>query len=211
MNKILKNMSNWLLSILIAFIFVFLLKTFIGMPTTVKGTSMVSTFFPEEKLVLSTWAIKFNKNLKRGDIITFEAPSVDLINNADLSNPVAVYGKNTRTVIENILYYGLGISKKSYIKRIIGLPGDHVEIKDQKVYINDELLKEDYIRDEIKTNMLLGGEFSDIVVPEGYIYVLGDNRIASVDSRRFGCIPIEKIQGKVVFRWWPLKKIKKFS
>ena len=54
--------------------------------------------------------------------------------------------------------------------------------------------------------MALGGEFNDITVPYGFVYVLGDNRENSADSRRFGCIPIKKIQGKVVVRWWPLKK-----
>ena len=54
--------------------------------------------------------------------------------------------------------------------------------------------------------MALGGEFNDITVPYGVVYVLGDNRETSADSRRFGCIPIKKIQGKVVVRWWPLKK-----
>lgn len=205
--RIWKTILNWVLSIFIALVFVFFLKTFIGMPTTVKGTSMFPTFFPEEKLLLSTWSTNFNRTPDRGDIITFEAPSVDLIKDADLSNPVAIYFENSRSTYEKVVYFCLGITNSSYIKRVIGLPGDHVQIKDGKVYINDEELEEEYISKAFKTDMSLGGEFSDLVVPEGYVYVLGDNRIASSDSRRFGCIPIDKIEGKAVVRWWPFSRI----
>ena len=72
-----------------------------------------------------------------------------------------------------------------------------------------ELAKDTFntmLKNGIETDMSLGGEFSDVIVPAGYVYVLGDNRISSADSRRFGCIPIEKIEGKAVFRWWPLKR-----
>lgn len=206
MNKIFKNIGTWLLSIFIAFLIVFLLKTFIGMPTTVKGTSMVPTFLPEEKLLLSTWATNFNKVPERGEIITFQAPSVDFIRNADVSNPVAIYEGSKRSFSEQVLYFGLGITKTSYIKRVIGIPGDHVQIKDGKVYLNGEVLEEEYLSTAIKTDMSLGGEFFDIVVPNGYVYVLGDNRTASSDSRRFGCIPVDKIEGKVVIRWWPIQR-----
>ena len=54
--------------------------------------------------------------------------------------------------------------------------------------------------------MSLGGEFDDVVVPKDCVFVLGDNRTASVDSRKFGCIPLSRIEGKVVARWWPTKK-----
>ena len=50
----------------------------------------------------------------------------------------------------------------------------------------------------------LGGAFTDITVPEGYVFLLGDNRVQSTDCRRFGCVPIEKIEGKVLIRFWPL-------
>lgn len=208
MKQIIKdNVLGWLLSVVIAVAIVFVLKTFIGMPTTVKGTSMATTLFPEEKLFLSTWSSNFDTVPDRGDIVTFEAPSVDFVKNADLTNPIAIYTANSRTFSEKLLYYGLGITKNSYIKRVIGLPGDHIEIKYGKVYINGEEYDEEYISDALKTDMALGGEFDDIIVPEGYVYVLGDNRVASVDSRRFGCIPVSKIEGKVVARWWPIKKI----
>ena len=206
MNKIISNIESWLLSIAIAFIFVFLLKTFIGMPTTVNGSSMVPTFFQNDKLVISTWSTNFNTIPNRGDIVTFEAPSIDFVKNANLDNPIAIYKKESKTAYEKILYYGLGICKKSYIKRVIGLPGENVKIQNGKVYINDKQIEEDYLDENTSTNMALGGEFNDITVPYGFVYVLGDNRENSADSRRFGCIPIKKIQGKVVVRWWPLKK-----
>lgn len=209
MKREFKNSFSWLLSLCIAFLIVFLLKTFIGMPTTVKGTSMFPTFFPDEKLILSTWSTNFDTVPERGDVITFEAPSVDLVRNADLSNPVAIYNNDNRNLYEKFLYYGLGITRTSYIKRVIGLPGEQVEIKNGKVYIEDKELNEPYVNTAIKTDMALGGEFSKLVVPEGYIYVLGDNRSGSADSRRFGCIPIDKIEGKAVFIWWPLNKMGK--
>jgi signal peptidase I len=208
MKNILKNIAGWLASILIAFLIVFFMKTFIGMPTTVKGMSMVPAFFPEEKLWLSTFYVNTHKIPERGTIITFEAPSVDYISNVDPTNPIAIYNNDEKTLGEKILYYGLGITKKSYIKRVIGVPGDHVEIKDGKVFINGEELVEDYISEAVQTDMSLGGNCDDIIVPDGYVYVLGDNRIASSDSRRFGCIPIDKIEGKVYCIWWPIKNFK---
>lgn len=205
MKYIFKNIATWIISICVAFVVVFLLKTFIGMPTTIKGTSMFPTLLSGEKVILSTWGSTFNKTPKRGDCVTFEAPSVDIIDNADLNNPIAIYN-NEKNFFDKILYYGLGVTKSSYIKRVVGLPGDHVEIKNNRVYINGHPYVEPYVSKALKTDMSLGGEFSDVVVPDGYVYVLGDNRASSADSRRFGCIPINKIEGKVWFRWWPLKK-----
>ena len=97
--------------------------------------------------------------------------------------------------------------KTDFVKRVIGLPGDHVEIKDGAVYLNGEKLDEPYL-DEGKRTEPESGLFIDIVVPDGYVYVLGDNRNNSTDSRRFGCIPIDKIEGRAVLRFWPLNKWK---
>ena len=95
------------------------------------------------------------------------------------------------------------LCKKFYIKRVIALPGEHIEIKDGKVYINGDIYIEDYLPDELAT-FSEGGQYIDLVVPEGTVYVMGDNRGQSADSRRFGCVPYDKIEGKVVFRFWPL-------
>ena len=198
-----RGIFGWLASLCIALIIVFVLKTFVGMPTTVKGSSMASTLHPEDKLFLSTWDVNFCNVPERGSIVTFEAPSVEIL--ADTTDCTAIYTKDSRSLSEKILYYSLGISSSSYIKRVIGLPGDHIEIKNDHVYINGKMYFESYIASDIKTDMRAGGICNDIIVPDNCVFVLGDNRCASIDSRKFGCIPVSKIEGKVVARWWPIE------
>ena len=95
------------------------------------------------------------------------------------------------------------MNKTSYIKRVIALPGEHVKIYNNKVFINNELLEEPYLQKDVLTTSL-DGPFTDIVVPQDCVFVMGDNREKSTDSRRFGCIPISKIESKVWIRFWPL-------
>lgn len=95
-----------------------------------------------------------------------------------------------------------------YIKRIIGLPGDKIEVRDGKVYLNNQLLSENYIAS--KTNLWDNGylkEGEPIFVPENFVFVMGDNRPRSSDSREFGPIPISSIVGTVIFRYFPPQKI----
>ncbi|OGK11441.1 signal peptidase I [Candidatus Roizmanbacteria bacterium RIFCSPHIGHO2_01_FULL_37_16] len=95
-----------------------------------------------------------------------------------------------------------------YIKRIIGLPGDKIEIKNSDVFVNDLKLTEGYIFD--KTNLWEGGFIQEnvpIVVPEGSIFVMGDNRPRSSDSREFGPVPLDAIIGEVFYRYFPTEKM----
>ncbi|MFA5575765.1 MAG: signal peptidase I [Tissierellaceae bacterium] len=95
--------------------------------------------------------------------------------------------------------------KKDYIKRVIAIGGDIVEIKEGKVYLNGEILEEDYIDEGSYTHVY---EESLWEIPQGSIFVLGDNRGegASKDSRYFGCIPIKTIKGITGFRYFPIDK-----
>lgn len=91
-----------------------------------------------------------------------------------------------------------------YIKRVIGLPGDIILVKDNNIYLNNSLLEETYI--SAKTNVWEYGftkEDMPYTVPENYVFVMGDNRPRSSDSREFGPIPISSIVGKAVFRYYP--------
>ena len=203
-----KEILEWIYCIVIAIILVLLIKSFVGVPTVVKQTSMYPTLKQNERLWLNRWGATCNKMPERGDIITFEAPTqryVD-IKHADYENPVAIYEYNPDNVISKFVYNVLEIGKTSYIKRVIGLPNEQVQIKDGGVYINGEKLQEDYLQDYVVTTDL-EGVFVDLIVPENTVYVLGDNRTESTDSRRFGCIPLERIESKAVFRFWPMDKI----
>ena len=92
------------------------------------------------------------------------------------------------------------------IKRIIGLPGDTVEYKDNVLYINGEKVKEDYKHGE--TYDFDVSEISKYEkIPKGYYLVLGDNREVSADSRVYGLFSEDKIDGKVVVRIWPINRI----
>ena len=210
--KIIKEIGGWIICIVIAVILALLIKYFILTPTVVKQESMYPTLEENQRLILNRLGRTFKQMPKRGDIITFEAPTVTYRTeeDTDISNPVAIYEDEERNIFENFSYNVLEIGKTSYIKRVIGLPGDHVQIKNGKVYINEEELEEDYLQPGIITDDA-EGMFYDIIVPENTVFAMGDNRNSSVDCRAFGCIPLERIEGKVLIRFWPLNEFGKIE
>ena len=209
MNDKLKNILEWIYCIIIAVVIAILIKYFVGTPTIVKQTSMWPTLEQNDRLILNRLPRTFGKMPERGDIITFEAPS----NNAtgltaeEIDNPIAKYDNEPTTWWRKFTYHVLEIGKESYIKRVIALPGEHVEIKDGKVYINGEELDEPYLTDDVITEPT--GVLNDFIVPENTVFAMGDNREGSKDCRAFGCIPLERIESKVVIRFWPLNKFGK--
>ena len=209
MNDKVKNILEWIYCIIIAVVIAILIKYFVGTPTIVKQTSMWPTLEQNDRLILNRLPRTFGEMPERGDIITFEAPS----NNAtgltaeEIDNPIAKYDNEPTTWWGKFTYHVLEIGKESYIKRVIALPGEHVEIKDGKVYINGEELNEPYLTDDVITEPT--GVLNDFIVPENTVFAMGDNREGSKDCRAFGCIPLERIESKVVIRFWPLNKFGK--
>ena len=102
----------------------------------------------------------------------------------------------------DIIVFHLGSKKEGeyLVKRVIGLPGDTIELKDGIVYVNGTRLCESYVVYKDHSN------YGPVTVPEGRYFVLGDNRPASRDSRYFGPIPISSVVGKVVFRVYPFSR-----
>lgn len=90
-------------------------------------------------------------------------------------------------------------SQDDYIKRVVALPGEILQIKEGVVYVNDKKLQETYISSDLSVDNL-----GPIRVPQGDFFVMGDNRPVSQDSRRFGPVPKAQILGKVMVIWWPL-------
>lgn len=194
---VIKEVLEWIYCIIIAVALALLIRYFIGTPTVVKQTSMFPTLKQDQRLILNRLYKTFNEEPKRGDIITFEAPSKSAVNGVK-----AIYEYEPQNIFEKFSYYVLEVNKISYIKRIVALPGEHVVIKDGKVYINDQELQEDYLQPNVITEPQ-NSYLEDFVVPDGYVFAIGDNRTQSSDCRLFGCIPIEKIEAKVCFRFWP--------
>lgn len=200
-----KDILEWIYCVIIAVVLALIFRYFIGTPTIVKQVSMYPTLIQDQRLWLNRWGRTTKKMPNKGDIITFEAPSKKSYTSQsqiDQSNPVARYDNEPKGLINKFIYYVLELGKDSYIKRVIALPGEHVEIKDGNVYINGEQLEESYLQEGIVTDVGIG--YDDFVVPENCVFAMGDNRNHSTDCRAFGCIPLEKIESKVWIRIWPL-------
>lgn len=201
-----KDILEWIACILIALVLALVIRYYVGTPTIVQQVSMYPTLKQNQRLILNRWVRTTKTMPNRGDIITFEAPSSDsyiLPTQSDSNNVTAKYSKEPTSFFGKLVRYGLEIGKDSYIKRVIALPGEHIYITDGKVYINGEELKEDYLQPQITTSVE-DCPYYDLTVPENCVFVMGDNRPESTDSRRFGCIPLEKIESKVWIRFWPL-------
>ena len=199
-----KDAMEWIVCIVIALIIAILFRYFIGTPTIVKQPSMYPTLKENQRLWLNRLGRTTKTMPQKGDIITFEAPSKSVLSEEELKeNVVARYEKEPTGIFGKFTYNVLEIKKISYIKRVIGLPGDHIAIKDGKVYVNDTELEEHYLQPGVVTDNGKG-YCTDITVPENTVFAMGDNRSQSTDCRCFGCIPLEKIESKVWIRIWPL-------
>ena len=103
---------------------------------------------------------------------------------------------------DTVVFRFPGDPSKSYIKRVVGLPGDLVEIREGEVRVNGGPLAEDYVPDEYRDSQTRPA----LRIPPGCYYVLGDHRSSSNDSRNWGPVPGDQIYGKAVFVYWPIDK-----
>jgi signal peptidase I len=104
---------------------------------------------------------------------------------------------------DTVVFLYPGDTSKSYIKRVIGIPGDTVEIDSGKVIVNNKPLAEPYVADYYRDQM----EMPLKTVPSDQYFVLGDHRSSSNDSRSWGWVPRQNIYGKAVFVYWPLEDL----
>ena len=140
----------------------------------VDGHSMEPTFYQDDRLVVSRAHYLLGEP-QRGDTLVFNSLMPD---------------EAERGVM--------------LIKRVVGLPGETIELRDQTIYIDGEALDETYIKEPCRITRCPDGSW---VLTEDQYFMMGDNRNNSRDSRRFGSVPISKIVGQVVFRYWPLPRI----
>jgi signal peptidase I len=171
---------EWTKALLIAVVLAAVIRYFLFAPIVVDGLSMMPTLHDQDRMIVNKLSYKIGEP-ERFDIIVFHAP-------------------------EN----------KDYIKRVIGLPGDTVEYKNDTLYVNGKAYEEPYLEEYKK--QVIDGPLTDPftleekigreTVPEGHLFVMGDNRRFSKDSRHIGTVPFDEVLGKTSIIYWPIEDIR---
>ena len=162
----------------------------------VSNISMQDTLVEGEKLYLNKTAY-WSGEPERGDIVVF-------IKGVEIGGLFHKIGITIKDLTGSIMSDD---RKDRLIKRVIGLPGEKLEITDGNVYIDGLKINEDYIKGKTMPYRAKG----EIVIPEGMVFVMGDNRVYSSDSRDFGFVDLKSIEGKVAFRYKPFNRMTKFQ
>jgi signal peptidase I len=179
------------------------IRTFIAEARYIPSTSMVPTLLVDDRLIIEKVSYRFQKP-QRGDIVVFYPPNE--ATTACIQRPMGSSGQNIPNLSvdsspTNTQVPAANKTKDAYIKRIVGIPGDRVEVKNGRVYRNGEVIRESYIKEAPDY------DFASVIVPENQYLVFGDNRNNSCDSHLWGFVPHDNIIGKAVVRFWPLDRL----
>jgi signal peptidase I len=197
--NIIKEISSWIVIILVVLIAAITINSKLFAKYIVEQSSMEDTLFHDQHLFVDKLSYYFREP-KRGDIIIFlEEEEKGTILNDTVRTFDGIVAALNKEVKED--------KHKRLVKRVIGVAGDEVDIIDGYVYLNGEKLKEPYVKGETKRQ-----EFNlPVTVKEGKLFVLGDHRTVSVDSREFGLIDLKQVEGKAVFRVYPFNHMGKIK
>ncbi len=183
-SKVIKEIWSWIRSIAIAFVLAFITSVFLIQPYKVEGHSMDPTLRDQERIMVSKLSHTFSQEPNYGDVVIIDS-------RVDRARSVL------DDITENALFQLVTNKRQDsflYVKRIIGKPGDEIELKDHKLYRNGTLVDEPYIKEEM--TLVAQGKWK---VPSGHVFVMGDNRNNSKDSREIGFVPIDHVLGSKVF------------
>jgi signal peptidase I len=160
------------------------IRGFVAEARYIPSGSMLPTLHIYDRLIIDKISYRFSDPV-RGDIVVFN-PTVELEKEKDDD------GKKK--------------FNEAFIKRVIGVPGDRIDVKAGKVYINGKVLSENYLSEPPTYNWSSTALTPDGIVPAGQYLVLGDNRNNSYDSHYWGFVPKDKIVGKASVRFWPIDR-----
>ncbi|MDJ0577141.1 MAG: signal peptidase I [Xenococcaceae cyanobacterium MO_234.B1] len=155
-----------------AFILAIGIRTLVAEARYIPSSSMEPTLEINDRLIIEKVSYRF-KTPQRGDVV--------------------VFSPTDKLKEQNF--------KDAFIKRVIGLPGETVEVKGEKVYVNGKALREKYIEEAPEYT------YGPVTVPQGQYLVLGDNRNNSYDSHYWGFVPRENLIGRAIVRFWPIKRL----
>jgi signal peptidase I len=168
--------AEWIFVVVIAIGAAFLIRTFLFQQYYIDGPSMQTTLKPEDRVLVNKLSYKLH-DVNRGDVVVFDRLS--------------------------------GTKHDDLIKRVIALPGESIEIRNCIVFIDGQTLEEPYL-DALQLAQTAPSErcgshvdMSETTIPDEHVFVMGDNRVQSYDSRDFGSIEIAKIRGRAFVALWP--------
>jgi len=170
-----RTIIEWLLVVAIALIVSLLVRTYVFQTFYIPSGSMEPTLQIGDRIVVSKLSVEFG-TIHRGDILVFKAP-------------LAVRS-------------ACGDNDADLVKRVIGLPGDHLTSKDNTIYVNGHVLKQPWTHVEP-----IFRHIGKVTVPANHYFMMGDNEPNSCDSRYWGSIPRSSIIGKAFVRIWPLSRL----
>jgi signal peptidase I len=178
-----KAVSDWVIVIALALFAAFVVRTFLLQQFYISGPSMESTLYQNNRVLVNKLSYRFS-GVGRGDIVVFD----------------------------RVTSNGAEVVHDDLIKRVIGLENETLEVKQCVVYINNEPLEENYLDEFTRTEPDLVArcrtpDMHPVTIPDNYVFVMGDNRAESFDSRSFGAIEESKIVGRAFAVVWPLSKI----
>jgi signal peptidase I len=193
---LLRTALNWIGMAAFAFIISMFLQSEVFASPTVDQSSMENTLYSKQRMIVDKLSYNFTEP-DRGDIVIF-------LRNGEKGNIADEMLRNmelfTNRFVKN---EEIEIKHEMLVKRVIGVAGDEVDIKDGFVYINGEALEEPYAK-----GLTYPGDVPmPVTVGEEQLFVLGDNREVSIDSREFGLVDYAQLEGKAVFRISPINKI----
>ncbi len=176
------------LLVVVALVVAVLIKTFLVQAFYIPSASMADTLVEGDRVMVNKLAYRFGEP-GRGDVIVFDSP---LEEDGDGENLLSAL---VRHIAESL---GLSSPESALIKRVIAVGGETIEIVEGRVLVDGTAIDEPYLRDGTQMP-----DFGPEAIPEDHVFVMGDNRQASQDSRRFGPIPVDDIVGRAFVRVWP--------
>lgn len=185
-------------TIVIALILAIFIRATVAEARYIPSESMVPTLLVQDRLVVEKLS-NYMGTPKRGEILVFYPPKRDSVTSSGVVNGVA---KEDYESLISRTYLWLGFTTKvAYIKRVVGLPGETLEVKNGTVFINGQPLQEDYINEKPYY------DYGPIKIKDDELFMMGDNRNNSLDSHAWGPLPIQNVIGHAVIRFWPPKRI----
>jgi signal peptidase I len=182
--SLMKVLRDWAIVVVLALFAAFIVRTFLLQQFYISGPSMETTLFQDNRVLVNKLSYRFT-DISRGDIVVFD----------------------------RVTSNGVDVQHDDLIKRVIGLENETLEIKQCVVHINNVALEEKYLDDFARTEEDLVSrcrtpDMHAVTIPDNHVFVMGDNRAESFDSRSFGAIEESKIVGKAFAIVWPLSKIR---